>query len=215
MSLPVLPTRLFPCGKSGILPYTKVDYLESTGTQYISFYTMTGTETSVRFVINFACSLVRDRLRYISRPDSSNGPRVFGLINGQGSGYNLRMSCDSGGSVGAGSFSANGAWHTLDATFDSNGDITRIYDGTLATYSRTFIVVAGGAFQMFGIAKEPFVGKISKFQLYTDGVLVRDLIPVVLDIGKVACMYDKVSKTFFYNAGTGKFYSNLDPVPQV
>ena len=38
----------------------------------------------------------------------------------------------------------------------------------------------------------------------SNNTLVRDLIPV-LDSNGVACMYDKVSHQFFYNAGTGDF----------
>lgn len=41
-------------------------------------------------------------------------------------------------------------------------------------------------------------------QIKQSGELVRDFIPV-LDLNGVACMYDKVSKTFFYNQGSGSF----------
>lgn len=41
-----------------------------------------------------------------------------------------------------------------------------------------------------------------------DGVLVRDLIPV-LDWNNVPCMYDNVSEKFFYNKGTGQFSYEL------
>lgn len=36
------------------------------------------------------------------------------------------------------------------------------------------------------------------------GTLLRDLIPV-LDENNVACLYDKVSRNYFYNNGTGEF----------
>lgn len=42
------------------------------------------------------------------------------------------------------------------------------------------------------------------FKVYDSGSLVRDFIPVV-DSKGVACLYDKVSSTFFYNVGTGEF----------
>ena len=41
-----------------------------------------------------------------------------------------------------------------------------------------------------------------------DGVLVRDLIPV-LDWNDIPCMYDNVSEKFFYNKGTGQFSYEL------
>lgn len=38
----------------------------------------------------------------------------------------------------------------------------------------------------------------------SNGTLVRDLIPAK-DITNTVCLYDKVNKTFLYNAGTGEF----------
>ena len=46
--------------------------------------------------------------------------------------------------------------------------------------------------------------KIYYFQIYDDDVLIRDFIPV-LDGNGVPCMYDKVEGKFYYNAGTGQF----------
>ncbi|MFQ6729664.1 MAG: hypothetical protein ACLRFK_01250 [Alphaproteobacteria bacterium] len=42
------------------------------------------------------------------------------------------------------------------------------------------------------------------FQIYDNDVLVRDFIPV-LDKYGVPCMYDKVERKYYYNAGTGDF----------
>lgn len=41
-------------------------------------------------------------------------------------------------------------------------------------------------------------------QIYDNGVLVRDFAPCY-DKNGVACLYDKVSDEFYYNAGTGEF----------
>ena len=42
------------------------------------------------------------------------------------------------------------------------------------------------------------------FQIYDNDTLVRDFIPV-LDPDGIPCMYDKVERKFYYNAGTGQF----------
>ena len=47
-------------------------------------------------------------------------------------------------------------------------------------------------------------GKLYYFQIYDNGTLVRDMIPV-LDENGVPCMLDKVGGQFYYNAGTGSF----------
>ena len=49
-----------------------------------------------------------------------------------------------------------------------------------------------------------FIGRIYNWQIWSGGVLVRDLIPV-LDWDMKPCMYDKVSGQLFYNKGTGNF----------
>jgi hypothetical protein len=46
--------------------------------------------------------------------------------------------------------------------------------------------------------------KLYSFKVYDAGVLVRDYIPI-LDKNDRPCLFDKVSKTCFYNQGTGEF----------
>jgi hypothetical protein len=46
--------------------------------------------------------------------------------------------------------------------------------------------------------------KIFAYKLYSAGALKRDYIPA-LDKDGTPCLYDRVSKKCFYNAGTGSF----------
>ena len=52
--------------------------------------------------------------------------------------------------------------------------------------------------------KYNFLGRIYTASLYDDNNLVRDFIPVK-DANGVCCMFDKVTKQFFYSQGTGNF----------
>jgi hypothetical protein len=70
-------------------------------------------------------------------------------------------------------------------------------------------------FYIFGMNKYGSVYKIANMKLYyikiwDNGTLVRDFIPV-LDENNVACLYDKVSGTYYYNAGTDDFVAG-DPI---
>ena len=47
-------------------------------------------------------------------------------------------------------------------------------------------------------------GKIYSAKFYVNNTLVRDMIPV-LDMNDVPCMFDKVTRQLFYNQGTGNF----------
>lgn len=53
------------------------------------------------------------------------------------------------------------------------------------------------------------VGKIYNFKIYDEDTLLRDYIPV-LDENNIACLYDTVEGKFYYNQGTGRFKTNLD-----
>ena len=56
--------------------------------------------------------------------------------------------------------------------------------------------------------------KLYSMQIYDNDILVRDFTPAI-DTKGIVCLYDSVSKTYFYNQGTGNFtagYEMLKPV---
>lgn len=55
-----------------------------------------------------------------------------------------------------------------------------------------------------GVADVPGTFKLYSFTITKGGALVRDFVPA-LDGAGTPCLYDMVSSTFFYNAGTGGF----------
>ncbi len=54
-----------------------------------------------------------------------------------------------------------------------------------------------------------FIGKIYYFKIYENNTLVKDFIPLV-NQNNIACLYDKVEGKFYYNKGTGTFKTNLN-----
>ena len=84
-------------------------------------------------------------------------------------------------------------------------------DDTTGTFSNPGEVVGVASIYLFArkyaaydYANKPANAKVYYCQIWDNGVLVRDLIPV-LDWSYVPCMYDKVSRKLFYNQGTGTF----------
>lgn len=51
---------------------------------------------------------------------------------------------------------------------------------------------------------EKAYAKIYSLKIYDNGTLIRDYLPA-LDPEGVACLYDKVNKTYAYNVGSGSF----------
>lgn len=56
----------------------------------------------------------------------------------------------------------------------------------------------------------PAFAKLYSAKIYVDGALVRDYSPC-LDLSGTVCLYDAVSRSYFYNAGAGEFI----PGPQI
>ena len=55
-----------------------------------------------------------------------------------------------------------------------------------------------------GVIQEYLTGKIYYCKIWDNGTLVRDFWPCYNPDG-VACLYDKVEKKYYYNAGSGEF----------
>ena len=100
--------------------------------------------------------------------------------------------------------------HLIDFTTQNNTSILAV-DGNATTPNYSSTIVSNANFYIFASSKGSVVAlakktamKLYYCKIYENDVLVRDFIPV-LDQNNVACLYDRVSKTFYYNAGTGTF----------
>lgn len=80
-------------------------------------------------------------------------------------------------------------------------------NGETATYKRTgrsfndLLLFAG---KNYLVPQTLWKGRIYSYKLYKNNVLIQDLRPCI-DSNGVVCMYDMVTKEYFYNAGTGTF----------
>lgn len=184
--------------------YTKLAYIQSSGTQYIDTGYVVSSE-NLRVVIKF---------KYTA---SHSDTTIFGSetsgITGSGE-YSICPYGDGpyffvGGSkqLSAGSTSLN-TNYTLDVTA-KNGLLTAIWNGTSYSVAytdglnHTYPIaifgnnVSGNVSQLCTIA-------LSYMQIYDNDVLVRDFIPCINASGSVG-LYDLVSKAFYANAGSGTF----------
>lgn len=190
----------------GKLPsgYTKLNYIESTGTQYLN----TGVGSNLTSVIMIDCQ-VTDNLnqkntailggwaniggssRYALLGTNSN---VTGWIGQWGSGYMNYGTKDNNRHT----FIVNVLQNKLiiDSSVtnlgvvaaNSNGDIalcTINSDGTLGRERVTAM-------------------KIYSCKMWDNGEQVRDFVPC-LDNNNVPCLYDKIGKQTYYNLGSGTF----------
>lgn len=181
---------------------TQVEYLESTGTQYID--TGVVMTESIRTEFDFELSSV------------ITGSSV-GIVGGWGDPYQCGMIF--GMNSGAFRFAYGGPWNGKTQAADLNRHIVQINkDGqclldttVLATSSdvvtsitstkNTYIFTSSG-----GTSTPPLV-RIFYCKFYENDILIRDFIPVYIG---TYCLYDKINKKYYYNQGTEDFLGGVD-----
>ena len=184
--------------------YTQVEYIESTGTQYIDTGINTNTTTS-RYETKINPSLVSGTIGIFGTRDYSSATpssmNVF-IIDGIFRLDWLSGTVSSGARISSNSnteyaISITRGLATINNVNYTSGDTTSI-DG-----SYTFYV---GSFNNAGsVYSKGFSGKIYYSKLYNNNILVFDGVPCYRKSDNEIGMYDLVSNTFFTNAGTGTF----------
>lgn len=193
------------------LPYTTLTCIISTGTQYIDTgYKFTDNTHKHRFMMKYAKTgtSVNNKAHIFGSASNSVTLWFNGYTDANGS-YSTQCYMGNTGRI---------TWimdYTLgifeiDFTAQNNTTILTI-NGSTSTPNYGSTIVSGGNIFLFasskgtiGLSGAKACMKLYYCKIYESDVLVRDFIPV-LDQNNVACLYDLVSQTFFYNAGTGTF----------
>ena len=185
------------------LPYdAEVEYLQSSGTQWID----TGVNTKQSL-----------KIRAVFETDSTISYFAYGVRAG-----NSTITCASGTNIETG-YVRWGESAFADAVPRGLVDITQyssgvIVNGTSYQYNAAQTVVEQSGYTMVIFAGRNsttnvtanMVGKFYSCKIWDNGVLVRDFIPVRK--GTVGYLYDRVSGKLFGNAGTGDFVLGQDVV---
>ena len=172
---------------------TYVDYLESSGTQYIDTGIKPNQDT--RIVVKAA----------LETPHS-----IYG-VNYSGANFNMTGSSSNGG-VMYYYWANQGAspmtnYFSQIHTFEQDKNICRVDGALYHTYTYTtwsapctlYLFARNNGTSM----NDSGTVRIYSCQLYDNGTLVRDFVPCINN--GVAGLYDKVNKVFYSNMGTGNF----------
>lgn len=207
--------------KSGLpIGYQRIEYLESTGTQYIDTGIVLKSEATIETVTELT------QINWSAGPYSFWGFMATGTMPRWGwSVYQNRWLSDLNSTTQVYSPVVDRNKHTFTNTcyynqggnlvYDSIVDSVSVYEGprrvdsteyytsnTLSAYifARNNANVAGN-----------FIGaKIYSYKIIQDGILVLDLIPCKRISDNVLGMYDLVSNTFLTNQGTDNFTAGDD-----
>lgn len=169
--------------------YTRLNYLGSTGTQYIDTNLKPTSNTKV---------MIEGRL--LMRKNSLFGVNPYFVITSASSKYRFRYNNNV---IDASILADTRAVLTLDKNkaYINNELIGTFTEAEFET-SQTALLFARKTAS--GGIEERSSSIIYYCKIWYNNILVRDYIPVLDDYSK-PCMYDTISKQPFYNQGTGEF----------
>ncbi len=187
------------------LPYVRIEYLESTGTQWIDTGFKPNQDT--RVIMTYLKQSGNDDIGWLFGSRNSIGVSSFGVFYDNAPAVIQTDYNDQRNNI-------TNRIYNKKLTVDKNKNVTEIIDfdtgDTLATNTsaeRTFssnynlylsALNNGGSVSLYKTKS------IYSCKIYNNDTLVRDFIPV-LDKNGTPCLYDKVEGKFYYNAGTGDF----------
>lgn len=181
--------------------YTQIEYIESTGTQWIDTLITPDQDTSIEIIFSMN-TLTGDKGIYGSKVSGSSRDfeTHFYYENNVYAGYNANTDIKSAwGSLGANE--KYEVYHNKNLYY-KNGSLIKTFNA--ATFTCPYDLVIFGVRNNKANPTWLCSAKLYHFKMWNDETLVRDMVPIK-DDNDVVCLYDVVSETCFYNAGSGNF----------
>ncbi|MCQ2582125.1 MAG: hypothetical protein MJ170_04075 [Alphaproteobacteria bacterium] len=197
----------------GYMPtkYTQLEYIESTGTQYIDTGVVANATSEFRVAFKMMMTqLISSREQAIlgcKNLSSNQGTTLFYSPNSK------YISSWSGTQTGWADMAATdvNTIHEILMSFTRPSGRNFVIDGTTLTNSWSNNMLANNEhYAIFNSCAnagkvENFYGRIYYFNMYQDNELVFNGIPAKSNSDNELGMYDTVTGQFFTNAGTGEF----------
>ena len=176
-SVHTTPGKVLPAG------YTKLQYIQSSGTQYVDTGVVVNKADSVRMVLD----------THLTSNDSYGG--CNGYMQFQSSvGGGVRSTIDVSYSNTTETVTVNGEQKSSQSWASYNGENVKLGIFKMGDANNSWF---SGAAQ---------IGKLYSCQIYDNGTLIRDFQPCINASGAVG-LYDLTGKQFYGNSGTGVFYA--------
>lgn len=180
------------------LPYTPIQYIQSTGTQYIN--------TGTALLSNTSWTIELD-IQFTAVNYNYNG--IWGITSGSTNYESWIASSADCYTRYHGTKPSKITVNTTRCVYKDYYSGSILYTYLNGTQKRAYSVSTSTTSYNLNILRcssNNGKARLYRAKLYTGNStnLVRDFVPV-LDINGVACLYDNVSGTYFYNAGTGVF----------
>ena len=186
---------------------TILDYIESTGTQFIDTGFVPNNNT--RVVVDFEILSQPINVYYTIFASRSNVYEQEFCIFSENNTATPNTTLSSYGSGTEKDIVLQYSLIGKRNVIDKNKNVlylnnTNIYSHTYETFTASCELRLLADNKPDGGDGHYFVGKLYSCQIYDNDILIRDYIPV-LDSTGVSCLYDKVGNKLYYNQGSGNF----------
>lgn len=181
---------------------TPIEYLESTGTQYIDteIYPNGATKIELDYAgVQNQTFVIGSRINY------NNSAFYFTNGGTQGTNYG-QWFLNYGNSFQTPSYVNDNNRHVLSISNTIIFDNSTIATFTSGSFNCPYYMYAFASNMAGTVSYGKY--KVYSCKIYNGNTLVRDFIPV--RVGQVGYLYDKVSGQLFGNAGTGNFVLGPD-----
>lgn len=177
--------------------YQRLNYLQSSGTQYINTGFNPNQDTRAIFSILFG-SIPSEDVRCFGARNSYQVGQFSLVFRKTGE---LRFEYENQSPI-AGTLSVNN-YHFIDINknvINLDGNLTT---ATFANFQVSYPALLFGMFEKFAHTSNVMT-RMTSCKLYDNGTLIRDFIPCINPSGEYG-LYDVVNNQFYGNAGTGSF----------
>ena len=191
-------------GSGGSQNYTRIEYIESTGVQYIDTGIKPDNNTKIVFNAKMKTGVGEFLFGVNDRTNSFSAEIFHGSVPSRvyveyGS---FNDSIDVGHSL-ANELISIDMNKSISVVFDASGTIIGSVPHPASTFNISYNVYLF-AFNDNYVARAHSMCMLYRCQIFDNGTLVRDFIPV-LDTSGTACLYDTIENRFYYNQGIGRF----------
>ena len=190
--------------------YQQVEYIESSGTQYINTGVVANQNTSAYVDFQY----LKKESTFIFGSRKSTTEQAYTLSSGN-SNTNIVSAYGTSSNVILSNMNLN------RHTFTKNKYVCTLDDTTLNAGTASMVFTTPGPLYLFACYQTtgPYLystSRIFEFKLWQSDRLVRDMVPCYRKEDNVAGFYDLVEGTFYTNKGSGSFSVgiNIYPTPE-
>ena len=191
--------------------YTPLEYIKTTGTQYINTGFTSNSNTKIKMEVSFSNVSSGNSNLWCSRKTNNSQTFTCFYIGGQGfrSDYNTTMYSTS---------KKCAINEKVLVTQDKNNfylNNSLIHAHTAATFNCPYPMLLLASHQNGATSNlnNYHQGNVYYCKIYDNGTLIRDFIPVKRNSDSALGLYDLINNKFYTNAGTGTFIAGPEKSP--